>query len=155
MPTSMELLTGLEETGEAFASFLETQSTEAIRRRPDSEAWSAAQLAGHVAELLPYWADQAHRVADRPGLPLGRNADDPGRLAGVTKLDDASPSEAAAAVRDGVRQAVGILGAIPPAGWQARGRHQSGEMTAAEVVERFIVRHIPEHLDQARAAVGV
>ena len=155
MPTPEELIADLEQAGEAFARFIEAQPAETLRRRPGAEEWSAAQLAGHVAELLPYWSEQARRVAEQPGYSLGRDADDPGRLAGVASLDDASPDVAAAAVRDAIRRAVSALRSIPTEGWRARGRHRSGDMTPADVVQRFIVAHIPEHLDQARAAASV
>lgn len=155
MPTTAELIANLEHVGEELAAFVEAQPSEALQRRPRPDEWTAAELIGHVVELAPYWSERAREVAERPGSPLGREADDASRLGGVKRLAHVDPVVGAAAVRGAVRQALGVLRQIPPDGWQATGRHRSGkDVTVAEVVERYIVNHIREHLDQARATVA-
>ena len=155
MPNTEQLIVDLEQAGEDYARFIEAQSPEAFQRRPAPEEWTAAELTGHVAEFPATFSEQARRVAESPGLQLGRSLDDPGRLAAVAKLAGAGPAEAAAMVRSGVQQAASTLRGIPAAGWEAKGQHRSlGEMSVAEVVERFIVCHLREHLRQARATVG-
>ena len=131
MATTEELLEGLERAGEEYARFIEGQSPEAFHRRPGPDEWTAAELTGHVSEFPATFADQARRLAG------------------------AGPPEAAEAVRRSVREAVESLRGLPPDAWQATGRHQRyGDMTVAQVVERFILNHLREHLDQARAAVN-
>jgi hypothetical protein len=154
MATTEELLESLERAGEEYAQFIEGQSPEAFHRRPGPDEWTAAELTGHVSEFPATFADQARRLASSPGAPLGRTLDDPGRLAALARLAGAGPPEAAEAVRRSVREAVESLRGLPPDAWQVTGRHQRyGDMTVAQVVERFILNHLREHLDQARAAV--
>ena len=155
MPTIDELIDALEQAGEAYARFVETQPDDAFHRRPGPEEWTAAELTGHVAEFPATFAEQARRVAEQTGAPIGRGLDDPGRLAAVARLAGAGPAEAATAVRATVHQAVRTLRSIPPDGWQARGaRARLGELSVAEIVERFVVNHLREHLAQGRAAVS-
>ena len=154
MASKDELIAAIEQAGEEYARFIETQADEPFHRRPGLDEWTAAELTGHVAEFPTTFADQARRLADAPGSPLGRALDDPGRLAAVARLAGVGPAEAAAQVRETVRRAAETLRAIPPDGWQARGQHRTGELTVAEVVERFIATHLRDHLAQARAAVG-
>jgi DinB superfamily len=155
MATPQELLAALEQAGEEYARFIEVQSEAAFHRRPGPDEWTAAELTGHVAEFPVTFSGQARRLVDSPGQPIGRGLDDPGRLAAVAKLAGAGPVQAAAEVRNGVRQAAETLRSIPPDGWRATGQHQrAGELSVADIVERFIVSHLREHLGQARAAVG-
>ncbi len=155
MPSRDELIAALEQEGEAYAVFIETQPEDAFHRRPGPDEWTAAELTGHVAEFPATFADQARRVAAQPGAQIGRGLDDPGRLAAVARLAGAGPVDAAAAVRATVRTAATTLRGIPPEGWQARGQHpRQGELSVTQIVDGLIVRHLREHLDQARAAVA-
>jgi hypothetical protein len=149
------LIAEIEQAGEAFASFVAGQPLAAFHRRPAPQEWSAAELSGHVAEFPATFSLQAKRLAEQPGLSLGRELDDPGRLAAVDKLAGAGPAEAAAMVRDTVRQATATLRQIPDSGWQVEGTHiRYGTFTARQIVERFVLEHLRTHLEQARAAVA-
>ncbi len=155
MATPNELVAALERAGEEYAGFIETQPLEKFHHRPAPEEWTAAELTGHVAEFPATFAAQARRLAQNPGVQLGRSLDDPGRLAAVARLAGAGPVEGAAAVRRCVQEALASLREIPPVGWSVRGQHpRLGEVTVVEVAERFIVSHLQEHLEQARATVG-
>lgn len=154
MPTTEELIAELESAGEEYARFIEVQSPEAFHRRPTPDEWTAAELTGHVAEFPLTFSEQARRVAEQPGVQIGRGLDDPGRLAAVARLAGADPTQAAAAVRAGVRQAAGTLRGLSADGWEARAQHpRYGELTSTEIVRRFVLDHIREHLGQARATV--
>ena len=155
MPNPEELVASIERSGEEYAGFIEGQSEEAFHRRPAPNEWTAAELTGHVAEFPVTFSEQARRLANSPGLQIGRGLDDPGRLAAVEKLAGAGPAEAAVAVRQGAQQAVGTLRAVPSDRWQVKGQHpRLGELSVAEIVEHFIADHLRDHLEQARAAVG-
>ncbi|HYU17779.1 MAG TPA: DinB family protein [Chloroflexota bacterium] len=155
MPSAQELIAGIEQAGEEYARFIETQSEEAFHRRPAEEEWTAAELTGHVAEFPATFAEQARRLAESPGLKIGRMLDDPGRLAAVARLAGAGPADAARAVRATVHQAVSTLRGIPGSAWDVRGQHpRYGDMSLAYLVEHFVLDHLRDHLKQAQAAVG-
>ena len=156
MLTGAELIAEMERLGEEYARFLGGLSAEVLHRRPRPDWLTAAELGGHAAELPVAFAEQARALSESPGLEIGREPDDPRRLLGAAKLARAEPGEVAAAVREGVRQAAGLLRGIPPEGWQVRGHHHGlGELTVAEVVEQFILGHLRDHLAEARAAATV
>jgi hypothetical protein len=155
MPTPEELIASIQQAGEDYAAFIEMQSPEAFHRRPAEGEWSAAELSGHVAEFPTTFTEQAGRLAASPGMQIGRAPDDPGRLGAVASMAEASPADAATAVRRAVQQAASSLRGIRADGWQVKGRHQRlGEMTVTEVVEHFVADHLRDHLIQAREAVG-
>jgi hypothetical protein len=156
MRTGTELIAEMERLGEEYARLLGSLSAEALHRRPREDWLTAAELGGHAAELPVAFAEQARELSESPGLEIGREPDDPRRLLGAAKLAKADPDEVAAAVRDGIRQAAGILRSIPTEGWQVRGHHHGlGELTVAEVAEQFILGHLRDHLAEAQAAATV
>jgi hypothetical protein len=152
---SAEIIAGIERAGEEYARFVEGLSPEAFHRRPGPEDWSAAEITGHVSEAPVTFAGYARRVVEAPGASVGRMPDDPGRLAAVARLGDAGPVEGARLVREGIADAVAILRALPPEGWQAIGTHpRLGDVTVADMVRASILEHVRGHLEQARAAAG-
>src|SRR2546430_1494191 len=50
---------------------------------PGPGEWPVMSTLAHLAELLPYWAHQAERVASTPGTTVGRSHDDPERVGAV------------------------------------------------------------------------
>lgn len=149
---SEELVARIRAAGEAFAVFLGGVSEASFRATPGGDEWSIAELAGHAAEFPVTFAGQCARLAASPGLALGRQLDDPGRLAALRQMEGAGPAEAAARVRAATGRTAMTLDAIPPAGWDAAGtRVVNGEpITVRLVVERFIAGHLEGHLQQAR-----
>jgi hypothetical protein len=149
------LIEELEKTGEEYARFIETQSNSDFHHRTEPEDWSAAEITGHLAEALVTFSERALQVSREPGLALGRDPNDPARLAGARMFDEATPEEAAAKLREAVGRAVAALRQIPPEGWTATAQHRSyGEIQVGEIVERMLVAHCGNHLAQARAAIA-
>ncbi|MDQ3810400.1 MAG: DinB family protein [Chloroflexota bacterium] len=125
--------------------------------RPAAEEWSAAEILAHLAEMLPYWAEQARAVAARgqDGEPFGRTQDDPDRIAAVRQHARDDLRELAAGVRASLDRAAAVLGAIPEPGWQRTGRHaRRGEMSVTQIVEQFLVEHAEEHGQQLAAVLA-
>src|SRR4029453_7400543 len=53
---------------------------------PDSgERWDRGQVLAHVAEMLPYWAQQAELIAAGGQAEFGRVKSDPGRVAAIER----------------------------------------------------------------------
>ena len=99
---------------------------------PESgERWDRGQVLAHVAEMLPYWAQQAELVAAGRQDQFGRVKSDPGRI------------------DEGVAAVLALLERLDAQALARTGRHQTlGEMTVAEIVDRFAVAHLEEHADQ-------
>ncbi|HEX8132656.1 MAG TPA: DinB family protein [Actinomycetes bacterium] len=117
------------------------------------ERWDRGQVLAHVAEMLPYWAHQVELVAagDQEEA-FGRVASDPGRLAAIERDRREDPARLLDRIDEGLAVALALLDRLDDAALARTGRHQTlGEMTAAAVVDRFMVDHLEEHADQLEA----
>jgi hypothetical protein len=118
---------------------------------PDGgERWDRRQVLAHVAEMLPYWAGQAELVAATGGgVRFGRVKSDPERIAAIERDRRERPERLLARVDEGVAVALALLERLDARALARSGRHQTlGEMTAAAIVDRFLVEHLEEHADQ-------
>lgn len=147
----------LEAVAEQLTQLLH-QPTVATRLRsaPDANTWSALQVIGHMTEMIPYWLSHCQTliVANEPPH-FGRTADAPERLAGVERGSMANPDELLAALQGEVQAAGHTIRAMSPAQRSKRGINtRQGEMTVADLIERFIVAHAEEHLAQVQAGLA-
>src|SRR5439155_13935387 len=96
---------------------IERASPEQLVRKPAGEDWSAAGVAGHLIEMIPYWADKATAVAADPSAPISRSLDAPERLGAVIEGEKLSPAEAAGRLREAAEQAGRVLRSVPTSAW--------------------------------------
>ena len=121
-------------------------------RRPAAQGWSLAELTAHVTEMLPYWSGQVAAVArSATAKPaFGRTHEDPDRLAAVQRGSASDRLEALDRLRIARAEAETTLASVPPDGWSSVGVHsRRGPMTAAEILDQFLVEHVREHVGQA------
>jgi uncharacterized damage-inducible protein DinB len=126
----------------------------ALYQAPAAGEWPVMSTLAHVAEMLPYWAHQAERIAQAPGEPFGRLHDDPGRLGAIEQHGH----DAAEVVRDGLQaslaEAVQTLRALPETALTSSGEHpRRGPMQVHELIDAFMVEHVEEHVQQIDAAL--
>jgi uncharacterized damage-inducible protein DinB len=122
----------------------------ALHTAPDEQTWSAMKILAHVAEFVPYWAEQARTVAmGADDLAFGRSPEDPDRIAAVVEHADDTLDAATERLHGALTRAAVVLSAIPAGAWTKRGRHsRRGDMTVAEIVEVFMLGHLEEHARQ-------
>jgi len=120
-----------------------------------TERWEAGQVWAHLAEFPAYWLGQIQHILERrlagdpEPVPFGRTKTDAARIAAIERDRNEDPEALLRKVRDGISATVSNLDALPADAWSARGLHPTrGEMTPAEVLDRFIVNHLEEHADQ-------
>ena len=120
---------------------------------PDTgERWDRRQVLAHVAEMLPYWAEQVELVAAGNEVPFGRVSSNPERIGAIERDRREDPSRLLDRVDDGVGIVLALLERLDDDALARSGRHQVlGEMTAAAIVDRFLVDHLEEHADQLEA----
>ena len=121
---------------------------------PDTpeERWDAGQVWAHMAEFVPYWLAELDKVvreyAGTP-VPFGRIKTDAGRIAGIEDMRHVPVSELMARVTQAMEQWRSYLGALSVEQWRAIGLHQTrGEMDVTAQVDRFLLNHLKEHVDQ-------
>jgi hypothetical protein len=117
---------------------------------PDSgERWDRGQVLAHVTEMLPYWAQQAELVAAGEQTEFGRVKSDPGRTEAIERDRREDPQRLLGRVDEGVAVVLALLERLDDQALARAGRHQTlGEMTVAQIVDRFLVDHLEEHADQ-------
>jgi hypothetical protein len=117
---------------------------------PDSgERWDRGQVLAHVAEMLPYWAQQAELVASGRQVEFGRVKSDPDRIAAIERDRREDPRRLLGRVDEGVAVVLALLERLDARALARTGHHQTvGDMTVAEIVDRFAVAHLEEHADQ-------
>jgi len=134
-------------------ALVEGISAEGWRAARDG-AWSPAQICGHIAEMLPYWAEQARRALADSAARIGRSLDDPERLGGPARFDALDPATALVALEEAALRAAATIRNLPPERLDAPLRYRDGsETTIREALATRVVRHAHEHLDQLRTAI--
>jgi hypothetical protein len=124
-------------------------------RRSGPDDWTAAEVVGHMTEMMPYWAGVAAAVAAEPGRSFGRPLDDPDRIGAVRAANDVHRAEALARLRHAARQTAESIRSHDTAAWQTRGLHPTrGPMTVGDVFESLVVEHAAGHCRQALDAAG-
>jgi DinB superfamily len=117
---------------------------------PDSgERWDRGQVLAHVAEMLPYWAQQAELIAAGRQDRFGRVRSDPGRVGAIERDRREDPQWLLGRIDEGVAVVLALLERLDAQAMARIGHHQTlGEMTVAEIIDRFAVAHLEEHADQ-------
>jgi hypothetical protein len=117
---------------------------------PESgERWDRGQVLAHVAEMLPYWAEQAELIVAGRQTEFGRVKSDPGRIGAIERDRREHPARLLARVEEGVAVVLALLERLDDRAMAATGHHQTlGDMTVAELIDRFLVSHLEEHADQ-------
>ena len=113
------------------------------------ERWDRGQALAHVAEMLPYWAQQAELVASGRQTEFGRVKSDPDRVAAIERDRREDPARLLARVDEGVAVVLALLERLDDQALAASGHHQTlGDMTVGQLIDRFLVAHLEEHADQ-------
>ena len=114
------------------------------------EQWDRGQVLAHVAEILPYWSEQAELVVERGGgVPFGRVKSNPERIAAIERDRRVDTAKLLERIDQGLREVLALLGRLDEAALARTGTHERvGEMTVAAIIDRFVVEHLEEHADQ-------
>jgi hypothetical protein len=117
---------------------------------PESgERWDRGQVLAHVAEMLPYWAQQAELIAAGRQVEFGRVKTDPDRIGAIERDRREPPERLLARVDEGVAAVLALLERLDDQALARTGRHPTlGEMPVGAIVDRFVVAHLEEHADQ-------
>jgi hypothetical protein len=119
------------------------------------EQWDRGQVLAHVAEILPYWSEQIELVVERGGgVPFGRVKSDPERNAAIERDRLVDTAELLRRMDHGLLGVLALLDRLDERALERTGTHERiGEMTAAAIVDRFLVEHLEEHAEQLEEGV--
>ena len=136
-----------------MAAFADNPPPGLTEPEPDTgEQWDAGQAWAHVAEFVPYWQGELEHVVVGAGaepVPFGRQVTDPSRVGAIEAGRHEPPSAQMARLAGSLTLLRTYLVGLTDAQWATRGIHpRRGDMTVADIVERFVVSHLEEHADQ-------
>lgn len=127
----------------------------AFTQRSGADEWTAAEVVGHLSEMMPYWSEVAVQVAAAPGTGLGRELDDPDRVGPVAAANEIPRGEALSRLRAAAHTAAERLRSLADRDWQATGVHRTtGPMTVEAMVRGLLVEHAAGHVQQALDAAN-
>lgn len=119
--------------------------------------WGPPEVLAHVEEMLPFWLGEMERIiaGSAEPAPFGRVATDPVRSAIIGRDRTLPTRELFDRLDADVARYERRLPALSAADLARRGLHpRRGEMTVAELLDDFVVRHLEEHASQLRDALA-
>ena len=117
-----------------------------------TEQWEASQIWAHLAEFIPYWIEQLQQInaayVSEP-VPFGRTKQDEARIAAIEIGRHRPLADLWAVISADIAQLDAFLAGLSTTDWAVVGVHPSlGVMDAPAIVDRFLVAHIEEHVQQ-------
>jgi hypothetical protein len=123
-------------------------------------AWGPREVLAHTAEMLPFWLGEMERVIEAgrgpgDGLPFGRVAGDAMRV-GILERDRTLPlRELFARIDADLRRWEARVPTVTAEEANARGLHpRDGEVPATWIRDRYVIRHLDEHIAQLETILG-
>jgi hypothetical protein len=124
---------------------------------PESD-WGPKELLAHTAEMLEFWPAEIDRIlAGGPEpVPFGRISTDPGRIGRIGRDRELPTAELFDRIGGEARRLVSRIGSLSATDAAREGLHpRLGEMTVGRIVERFLVGHLEEHVEQLRGIMAI
>ena len=132
------------------------QLSPAYGTEPESD-WGPKELLAHTAEMLCYWPAEIDRILNGgpDPVPFGRVSTDPERIGRIGRDRQLPTAELFDRVAAGARRLEARIGSLSARDAARLGLHpRLGEMTVGRIIERFLVGHLEEHVEQLRAILA-
>jgi hypothetical protein len=117
-------------------------------------SWGPRETLAHVQEMEPFWLGEIERILAAPSdeaPPFGRVATDGVRLAIIERDRTLPLRELFARIETAAARIDRRLSELNEADIARRGAHpRLGVMTVDQVLDRFVVGHLEEHVAQLR-----
>lgn len=120
---------------------------------PSEGDWGVQEVLAHLAEMIPYWTDEAARILVGPSepAPFGRLATDELRVAIIGRERRLPASVLFDRIADEVELTGRRLDRMSETDLSRSGLHpRRGTMSVGEILERFVADHLAEHAAQLR-----
>ena len=123
---------------------------------PESD-WGPKELLAHTAEMLGYWPAEIDRIlgGGTEPVPFGRVSTDPGRIWRIGRDRELPTAELFERIAAGANKVGTMIRSLSAADAARIGLHpRLGDMTVGRIVERFLVGHLEEHVEQLRSILA-
>jgi uncharacterized damage-inducible protein DinB len=124
---------------------------EKLYQTPTENEWTVMENLAHIAEFMPYWADEVAGLVARPGQPFGRTTAHEGRMAALREHGHDSLAQIRAALPASYAHLDAVLSKLNDSDLNLTGHHsRHGEKTLEWFIEEFITKHLSDHVGQIR-----
>ena len=147
----------LQATADDIATEVQRMPPELVTWVPAKDVWSVMDNLCHIREFVPFWTNEALRIARHPQEPWGRDHTDTARLAAVTDTASYKLDDVLAGIGAAVRQSADTLRGLSDADLlvEATSRNPRwGSKPASFVIDQLLVHHLEKHLGQIRRNVA-
>jgi hypothetical protein len=131
----------------------------AFGTEPEAD-WGPREVLTHVAEMLPFWLGELERLQAGDGsapVPFGRTADDALRIGTIGRDRTLPLRELFGRIDSGIGRWADRLTELAgdPGADSRPGLHpRLGELSAAQLADRFVVSHLEDHVAQLRTILA-
>lgn len=117
-------------------------------------SWGPRETLAHVEEMQPFWLGEIERILEPAAaepVPFGRVATDSVRLAIIERDRSLPLRELFGRIESSSERISRRLAELSPEAAERKGLHpRQGSITVAEVLDRYLVVHLEEHVAQLR-----
>jgi len=118
---------------------------------PVENEWSIMQNLAHVAEIMPYWANEIEKLVARPGQNFGRTMQHEGRLQAIREHGSDRLQQMKVALPASYARLQEVLSKLTDSNLELTGMHSRyGEKSLDWFIEEFVTQHLINHVEQIR-----
>ena len=118
---------------------------------PAENEWTIMQNLAHVAEFMPYWANEVAKLVAHPGQNFGRVMTDERRLKFISDHEHDTLPQIRDLLPERYAQLQKVLSTLKDSDLELTGVHvRYGEKTLDWFIEDFVTKHMSDHVVQLR-----
>ena len=122
---------------------------------PVENEWSIMQNLAHVAEIMPYWANEIEKLVARPGQNFGRTMQHEGRLQAIREHGSDRLQQMKVALPASYARLQEVLSKLTDSNLELTGMHSRyGEKSLDWFIEEFVTQHLINHVEQIRICLA-
>jgi uncharacterized damage-inducible protein DinB len=121
---------------------------------PAENEWTIMQNLAHVAEFMPYWANEVAKLVAHPGQNFGRVMTDERRIKFISDHEHDTLPQIRDLLPGRYAQLEKVLSSLKDSDLELTGIHvRYGEKTLGWFIEDFVTKHMSDHVVQLREAM--
>lgn len=121
---------------------------------PAENEWTIMQNLAHVAEFMPYWANEVAKLVANPGQNFGRVMTDERRLKFISDHENDTLPQIQSLLPTSYARLEEVLSTLKDSDLELTGVHiRYGEKSLDWFIEDFVTKHMSDHVVQLREAM--
>ena len=121
---------------------------------PAENEWTIMQNLAHVAEFMPYWANEVAKLVANPGQKFGRVMTDERRIKFISDHEHDTLPQIRSLLPTSYARLEEVLGTLKDSDLELTGIHvRYGEKSLDWFIEEFVTKHMSDHVVQLKEAM--